>query len=141
MSDTELLQRYLQSRSDTDFEAIVRVHAGLVLGTAVRSTRNRCLAEEVMQNVFVLLAQKAGQIREPHKLAAWLHRATVLQSANVVRAEAKRQRKMKSYQKLAEQPMHCGAHDTWVDILPQLDQALDQLSDDDRDLVLLRFYE
>ncbi len=143
MSDgPELLNRFLDSRSNADFEALVEAHAGLVMGTAMRSTRDRGLAEEVMQDVFVLLAKKAGEIREPHKLAAWLHRTTVLTAANVVRREARRRLKMKSYEQQRDREWANEVNrSTWEEVLPQLDQALNRLSSEDRDLVLLRFYE
>ena len=51
-TSTTMLKRYVESGTSADFEALVRANGALVFGTALRSTRQRALAEEVTQEVF-----------------------------------------------------------------------------------------
>ncbi|MEM8486934.1 MAG: sigma factor, partial [Bacteroidota bacterium] len=97
MEDPAILSRYLATRSSTDFERLVEVHGSMVFGAALRHTRHRALAEEITQEVFVILVRKAAAIREPHKLGAWLHRTTLQCAANANRREARRRRIMDEY--------------------------------------------
>ena len=56
-SPEQLLKEFLQSeRSEKSFARLVEVTGGLVYGSAFRRTGDRALAEEVAQNVFVILA-------------------------------------------------------------------------------------
>ncbi len=144
MPTDSLLTRYLESRSSADFEAIVDAHGAMVFGTALRSTSNRVLAEEVTQEVFIMLVRKADAIREPHKLAAWLHRATMFSAANINRKESSRRRAMNAYQEesLAERAFASKEDEiAWQQVVPLLDEAIDALPVADREAVMLRFYE
>ncbi len=141
MTDKQLLQRFVKSRGDEDFAAIVEKYGGLVLGTALRCTGRRALAEEVMQSVFLLLAQRAERMREPYNLASWLHRTAVLQSANMNRTEARERKKMSEFLQHSQDHHHAETEESWSEILPSLDKAIDALPSADRQVILLRFYE
>ena len=52
----------------------------------------RHLAEDVSQAVFVLLAQKAGELEEHAVLAGWLYRTAMYAAANARRRAADRRR-------------------------------------------------
>ncbi len=144
MESETLLDRYLKTGQSADFECLVRAHGAMVFGTALRRTRSRGLAEEVTQEVFVTLARKAGTIREPEKLAAWLHRTAHFSAANVNRREAKRGKIMKAYaaERSAEEASSTESKSNqWEGVIPLLDQAIEDLSPNDRDAVIMRFYE
>jgi RNA polymerase sigma factor (sigma-70 family) len=71
--DAELLGRFLIDRDEEAFALIVRRHGPLVLGVCRRVTGNHHLAEDAFQAVFLVLAAKAGSIRPPSGLPAWLY--------------------------------------------------------------------
>ena len=143
MQSERLLTRYLESGSCADFERIVQAHGAMVFGTALRSTRSRALAEDVTQEVFVILARKATGIREPHKLGAWLHRTAIQCAANANRREAKRRKTMEKYSDDIRNLKFDSEEDqaAWHRALPHLDQAIEELPSTDREAVIMRFYE
>ena len=58
-----LLVEFLEDdRSDVSFARIVKATAGLVHSSAFRRTGNASLAEEVTQNVYIILARKAESL-------------------------------------------------------------------------------
>ncbi len=140
-SDFELLQRWASARDEAAFAEIVARHTGLVLGTARRRWSSQHLAEEVSQRVFTMLARKAGKLPQLASLGAWLHRATVLESTHLARREAIHTRK------IAELTSDSAAMNT-IDFphekpafAADVDAALQQLSESDRQILMLRFYE
>jgi DNA-directed RNA polymerase specialized sigma24 family protein len=60
--DNLLIAEFNARRSEEAFGALVRMHVDLVFATALRQVGDRGIAEEVTQNVFVALAQGAGQL-------------------------------------------------------------------------------
>ena len=60
LSDLDLLARYMRTADESAFAELVRLHLGLVHGSALRQVREPVLAQEVAQAVFLVLADKAG---------------------------------------------------------------------------------
>lgn len=143
MQSELLLTRYLESGSGADFERMVQAHGAMVFGTALRSTRSRALAEDVTQEVFIILARKATGIREPHKLGAWLHRTAIQCAANTNRREARRRKSMETYSDDVRNLKFDSEEDeaAWQHALPHLDRAIEELPSSDREAVIMRFYE
>ena len=140
MDDSELLREYAMERSETAFAALVRRHIHFVYSSALRQVRNEQLAEEVTQAVFIILARKAGRIRQGTVLAGWFFNTARFVAAAELRAAARRHKHEQ------EAGMESSLHETatdasWEQIAPFLDQGLAQLNEKDRQAVLLRFFE
>ena len=109
-------------------------------GVARRRTGDSAIAEEVAQNVFVLLAKKAPALAGRPGLGAWLHRAAVLESRNFTRSEMNRRRMMDAYQEGLTQG--ASASEPAVEALrPVLDEAFDRLGEPDRRILVMHFFE
>lgn len=144
-SDHELLEAYAQRGDEAAFTELVRRHAGAVEAAARRQTQSPELAEEVMQAVFVKLAQKAGNLSSGTILIGWLMKATRYAAINALRHEIRRQRhhaELKNMEIETPSPSADSAveGDLWGQVEPVLDQALNRLRAADRSALLLRFF-
>ena len=75
LGDAQLLGRFLGDRDEASFEAIVLRHGPRVLGVCRKVLGRSSEVEDAFQSTFVLLARKAGSIRNRDALGAWLHGA------------------------------------------------------------------
>jgi RNA polymerase sigma factor (sigma-70 family) len=98
------------------------------------------LAEDVTQVAFVALAQNARELTHRPVLSGWLHRTAQNLATKVVRTEARR--RVREHEAAAmNELLSAEADTTWKHIAPQLDAALGELSEPDRDALLLRYFE
>jgi RNA polymerase sigma factor (sigma-70 family) len=76
LTDGQLLERFASHRgaeAELAFTALVMRHGPLVFGVCQSMLRNRHDAEDAFQATFVVLARKAGSIRQPDRLGPWLY--------------------------------------------------------------------
>jgi len=137
-SDQSLLSQFLTGK-DQAFRDLSQRHMNLVYGVALRNTADPSIAEEVVQDVFVLLARKARSLVSHPSIAGWLHKT----SRNVARdARRKRIGHQKKLKRFAEQS---GPTDqvqpALDDQLIEIDSAVSSLPTQEREAILLRFFE
>jgi RNA polymerase sigma factor (sigma-70 family) len=138
-SDRELLQAYASEKSEAAFAELVQRHIHLVYSAAVRLVVDPHLAEDVAQAAFVALARNAGKLAARDVLSSWLMVTTRNLAAKTVRTEERRRSREK--EAAAMQIEYSEPDDLWERIAPQLDDALSQLDEIDRDALALRFFE
>ena len=139
MNGFELLASYRMSGSETAFTELLRHYTNLVYSVARRRLVDESLAEDVTQAVFIRLARTPPPVKSDGELAAWLHRTAIHVAIDVWRSETRRQaREQKAF---TMQPSPADDAQFWTEMSPQLDEALNQLADDDRQALLLRFFE
>ncbi len=76
LTDGQLLERFASHRgaeAELAFTALVMRHGPLVFGVCQSLLRNPHDAEDAFQATFMVLARKAGSIRQPDRLGPWLH--------------------------------------------------------------------
>lgn len=140
LDDLQLLRRYASDGSEAAFRELVERHVNLVYSTALRRVGNDAhLAQDVSQLVFTDFARKAPMLPRNVVLAGWLHRATRFAAAQLMRSNQRRQRR--EQEALAMNEIISPPPRDWEQIAPILDEALDRLSQDDRDALMLRFFE
>jgi RNA polymerase sigma factor (sigma-70 family) len=140
VTDSELLRDYAERRSEPAFAELVRRHVDLVYSAALRMVRDSHLAEDVTQAVFVALAQNARSLTQRAVLSGWLHRTAQNLACNTVRSDVRRRAREQEAAAMTE--LFSNEPETsWERIAPQLDHALAELDDSDRDALMLRYFE
>ena len=140
MRTDRLLADYAQGGSEEAFRSLVAAYLDLVYSTAARLTGGDMhLAEDVAQTVFIDLARLAKSLSREVRLGGWLHRHTCFIAAKALRAERRRQNRERQAVEMNESTDHSQAR--LAEIVPVLDEAINQLGASDRAAVLLRFYE
>ncbi len=141
MSESELIKAFRKERSEEAFAELVRRYAGLVYSVARRRLSNAALAEDVTQLVFIRFAKTPPRVQSAGELAAWLHRTTVNVTIDTWRSESRRRNREQQAAFMQPETNTATTHAFWDEISPNLDEAIDQLNDDDRQAILLRFFK
>src|SRR6185503_3964924 len=137
--DMALLREFTEYSSEQAFALLVSRHLNKVYSAALRQTRNPHHAEEITQAVFVILARKAGQLRERTNLSGWVYHTTRLTAVTFIRSEIRRARREHEahMETLLNQPEPA----VWQQLAPLLDDAVAKLGTADRDAIVLRFFD
>lgn len=141
-SDTELLLAYGRDGAEAAFEALAARHVDMIFSVSLRRSGNRQLAEEATQNVLVSLSIKAKKLALlGSSLSGWLHTATKFEVAKLQRSETRIKRREQLY---ASEHMKTSAQnkdETFLRLVPLLDQAIDQLRASEREVIVRRYLE
>ena len=142
-SDAQLLRDYVEHGNEAAFREIVVRHTDAVYSAALRQVVSPDLARDVAQTVFTDLARKATSLARTRdargSLLGWLYRSTRFAALNQWRDNHRRQVR----ERLAMQHFDPASNPApeWERIGPVLDAAMADLSDDDREALLLRFFQ
>jgi len=139
--DSELLRRYTEEGSQEAFATLVERYVGMLYGTACRQLGSSQRADDVVQTVFIDLAHKAKSLSHRPVVAGWLYTATHYAASKVQREEQRRQQREWEAQRMHESPDHETADQSWDKLKPVLDEALATLNGNDREAILLRFFQ
>ncbi len=135
MTERELLAGYVAGSGEC-FAKLVAMHVNLVYSVALRQAGDWNAAEDVTQEVFLLLARKAKEIGPEVPLAGWLFTTTRLVSLQAKRGDARRKRREQE----AAMDESVSTDPTWGLIAEDVDKAVADLPATDRDALLLRFF-
>ena len=136
--DITRLKQYIEG-DESAFAVLVERYVHLVYSTALRQAGNPSQAEEITQAVFIILARKAKSLGPGTILSGWLYQTARLAAANFLRSEIRRQkREQEAYmESLLNEP----TPNPWQQIAPLLDDVMGHLSEQDRNVVVLRFFQ
>ncbi|MBN1507121.1 MAG: sigma-70 family RNA polymerase sigma factor [Sedimentisphaerales bacterium] len=128
-SESALLQRFVRAGDTGAFAEIVRRHAGLVYGTCLRVLADADKAADATQETFFQLMKKAHEITG--SIPSWLHRVAVGKAVDLIRADSRRQAREHAYAATKSKP-----DPTWREICPYVDEALNDLDERTRELLI-----
>jgi RNA polymerase sigma factor (sigma-70 family) len=141
MTDSKaLLEAFVTQGSEPAFRTLVDRYVHFVYSIARRLTDGDSqLAEDVTQTVFIGLAKHARTLTSSVALGGWLHQHTFHVATKAVRAERRRQ--VRERKAMEFNPPQHDTPDTWQRLAPVLDETIHRLGAEDRQAVLLRFFE
>jgi RNA polymerase sigma-70 factor (ECF subfamily) len=138
MAETEavLLKRVTGSGDAQALAEIVRRHAGLVYGAALRILADVDRASDVAQETFLQLTKDAASVTG--SLPGWLHRVATHKAIDQMRREASRRHREREYMTGAKQPRTATE---WKEISLYVDVGLRELEPQLRNVLILHFLE
>jgi RNA polymerase sigma factor (sigma-70 family) len=119
-TDAALLATFARTRSEAAFAELVRRHGPLVQGVCRRVLGDEPEADDAFQAVFLVLARKAGGVRDPSRLGPWLYGVAVRVAGKAKAARSKRRRRERP---MGEVPAPERDSD-WADVRPVLDAEI-----------------
>lgn len=135
----QLLNEFNRTRSEDAFRELVERYRSLVYSAALRQLNgDRQLAEDAMQKVFTDLAQKAATLKPDGSLGGWLHCHTCFVCSDLRRSE---QRRRDRERVASEEALTRAADATWKEVETELDEAINELKEADRRVIVARFFE
>jgi uncharacterized protein (TIGR03435 family) len=137
--DLGLLREYVRRNSEDAFATLVSRYVNLVYSVALRVVGDPHLAEEVTQAVFIILARKAEGFDDNIILSGWLCRTARYAAANALTVQ--RRRRQREQEAQMQNVLNEPEPETWRQIAPLLDGAMEKLGRKDHDALVLRFFE
>jgi RNA polymerase sigma factor (sigma-70 family) len=90
-NDIELVGEFARRNSEAAFEELVGRHINLVYSVALRYVGDSQDAQDVTQAVFIILVQKAADLRKGTILTGWLYETTRFTCLRFMRTKVRRQ--------------------------------------------------
>ena len=134
MEDNErILVRRLARQGDAEaFSAIMSQYAGMVYNTCRRILGNDAQVADAVQETFFQLLKSADRISG--SVGGWLHRVATRRSVDLIRQNESRRRREETFATDFFQEA-----ETWEDLQPRVDLALEELPDDLREVLVLHY--
>lgn len=137
MTQTNPLSAYAATRDAEAFAQIVEQYQRLVFATCRRKLHDPADLDDAVQETFLKLAQKAGELKT--NVGGWLHRCAVNVSIDINRRRS-RQRKHDSAAADMRPEIAGDPQRMLADLREQLDNAMERLDPDQRELIVQRFF-
>ncbi|HJZ89894.1 MAG TPA: sigma-70 family RNA polymerase sigma factor, partial [Gemmataceae bacterium] len=135
--DKDLLRRFLATRDEPAFAALVARHGPAVLGVCRRVLTDRHAAEDAFQATFLVLARRASSIQKSASVGCWLHGVAYRVATRLKGRLARRPRPGG----VPDVPVEPRDDVTWKDVRRVLDEEVNRLPDRLRLPVLLCYFE
>ncbi|WP_321477322.1 sigma-70 family RNA polymerase sigma factor [uncultured Paludibaculum sp.] len=126
-----------EAREDAGFAAIVRTHQRMVYSICWHFFRNRAIAEEIGQDVFLQLYRNLDSIDSPEHMESWLRQTATHRCIDNYRKKSNRQEI--SMEGLAEPASLPQVKDTMMS--EHLQRLVASLPETQRAVVILRYQE
>jgi len=142
IDDVQLLRKFVEQQSQEAFAELVRQRIGFVYASALRLLAGDAhLAQDVTQGVFLALARTAPSLVDRSVLVSWLYMSTRFLAGKAVRTQRRWQAREREANALWQQGDDEASEPDWAQLRFVLDGAMQELSENDREVVLLRYFD
>jgi RNA polymerase sigma-70 factor (ECF subfamily) len=131
-ADLDLLQCFAQFGDTDAFAQLVQRYGNFVYATCLRVLGNSARAEDVCQETFFKLMRRPHEVNQ--NVGAWLHRTATHLALDALRSDSSRKRREIAYTQQVDR-----SASTWSELSPAVDQALSELPDELRTLLVRHF--
>lgn len=138
VNNTELLGQFVLNRSEEEFALLTSRYLDLVYSAALRQVRSPQNAQDVTQSVFLELWKNAHKLKPDTILSSWLYCVTRRTAVDLIRSESRRKSREQTAVQIAELKSPDGS---WDRIEPLLDEAMQSLTEAERNIILHRYFE
>jgi RNA polymerase sigma factor (sigma-70 family) len=125
LSDGQLLRQFATTRDEGAFAALLQRHSGLVYSVCRNILRHEHDAEDAFQGTFLVLARRAGAIRQEKAIGSWLYRVAY-RVAMKARKAAERRRERENQTAKTPEDQSPGEL-AWRELQAMLDEELNRL--------------
>jgi RNA polymerase sigma factor (sigma-70 family) len=132
LTDGELLARFVASRDEDSFAALVRRHGPMVLAVCRRMLRHAQDAEDCFQATFMVLARKAATVKR-ESVASWLYSVAYRTSLEARVINARRRAREKQVEEMPHPEVMPPETQDWR---PWFDQELNRLPEQYRAVIV-----
>jgi len=133
-TDSELVRRFAGHDDGEAFSILMRRYVDMVYTTCWRILGDEALAADAVQETFFQLVKDANRITG--SLGGWLHRVATRRSVDFIRQNVSRRNREQSYARDADH-----SSNTWAELEPAVDEALEELPDHLREVLILHFLQ
>jgi RNA polymerase sigma-70 factor (ECF subfamily) len=91
MQDTELLNR-LKNHDDAAFRFLIDRYQASILNCCFKFIKNKEIAQEATQDVFIEVYRSIDKFREESKLSTWLFRIAITKSLDYIKSMKRKKR-------------------------------------------------
>lgn len=124
MTDKKLVTCFVDTRDERAFNELAGRYADKIYGTALRITRNPSAAEDVLQEVFIILVEKLHTFSSEYKFSTWLYSVSANASFSHLRSEKKHRNSVSFEEYLSCAENGAGAGAEFRSRVPGSDEAL-----------------
>src|SRR4051812_48143141 len=139
--DMRLLRLYAENGDERAFSTLVSRHMSWVYSACCRGLKDRHLAEDAAQAVFLTLSRRAKSISPKVRLSGWLFKTTRFAVADARKRETRHQRRQELAMQRGTEKLNEAEAQLWDVVAPNMDDALAYLCEKDRQAVVLHFFE
>jgi RNA polymerase sigma factor (sigma-70 family) len=138
LDERSLLERFATHRDGRALAVLLATHGPMVLGVCRRFLREPQDVEDAFQSTFLVLVRRAGSIRDPRRVGAWLH-GVARRVALRARGQARKRAadgldRLASLEDPAPRPELSAER---AELLSLIDEELDRLPERYRDVLVL----
>lgn len=137
--DGELIRKYLETKDVSHVRVLFERYESQLLGYLIRLLQNRHDAEDALQEAFCKALRALPDYRESNQFKSWIYRIAHNEAMNILRSRGK----VELQAEPIESEVSGYANDATVEMiqredLEQLEQAIAELPDAERRVVIMR---